>query len=191
MASTPAPLPTVTKEVKPMAPIVLPLLQSLVSILPQLGTWFGSGSEVANRNIAAGTMIAEKLVQVTNAVNLQEAAERIQNDPQALAAAKEVVADVVAQLTEVGGGIDAARKSMMSTDGDWKKVFISLQMAVILMLMPIIYFVVYHVITGPDWSSDIKAGVVSAVISGVLFAIVGFALGTSYGSQKKDALIGK
>lgn len=172
-----------------MAPLVLPLLEIASGLIPQLGKLFGSGSEVSNRNIAAAQVVADSLVKATDAVNLQDAVEKIQNDPQARQNATQAVADVMG-LGDVGGGIPAAREASKASEGDWRKVFVSVPMVVIFMLMPIVYFVVYHVITGQDWSAEIKASVVSAVISGVLFAIVGFALGTSYGSQKKDAALG-
>lgn len=174
-----------------MAPIVLPILQALVGVLPQLGQWFGSGSEVANRNVAAGTLIAEKLVQVTQSVNLQEAAEKIQNDPQALQQAKEAVADVAYQLSEAGGGgIKGARDAAQAAEGDWRKLVFNQATLAIVALLPLVYFVVYHVITKDSFSQEIKASVVSAIISGVLFAIVGYCLGSSYGSQRKDNMLG-
>lgn len=189
VADSPAPVALV-QERKPMAPLIPILLESLAPLIPQLGSMFAKG-EVAQRNVAAGTIVSKAITDAVGAVNLQEAAEKIQNDPQALDDAKQAVAQVVMELGEVGGGIDAARKSSAQNEGDWRKVFISVPMVVIFMLMPIVYFVVYNVVVGADWSAEIKASVVSAVISGVLFAIVGFALGTSYGSQKKDALLGK
>jgi hypothetical protein len=127
-------------------------------------------------------------VTATNSPNLQAAVEKMAADPEAAQAARSAVAEVMT-LVEVGGGIAGARKVAEATEGDWRKVFISLPFAVILLLMPIVYFVVYHVITGTEWSADVKAGLVSAVISGVLFGITGYGLGTSYGSQRKTNLL--
>lgn len=178
-------------EVKPMAPVVIPLLEVISGLIPQLGKLFGSGSEVANRNVAAATLAADAIVKVTNSVNLQEAVEKVQTDPDALNAAKEVVGQLVMQLGEAGGGgIEGARKAAATTEGDWKRAFINVPFAVILMLMPIVYFTIYVVLTQAGWSKEIQASVVSAVISGVLFGITGFALGTTVNSTKKtDALI--
>ena len=172
-----------------MAPIILPLIQMAATLIPQLAAHFGSGSEVANRNIAAAKVLGEEIVKATNTPNLQAAVEKMQAEPEALAAAKAAVAQVYPELFEVGGGLATARKAAAETEGDWKRVFVSLPTFVIVLLMPMVYFVVYHVITGADWSQEIKASVVSAVISGVLFAIVGYALGTSYGSSRKTNLI--
>ena len=172
-----------------MAPIILPLIQMAATLIPQLAAQFGSGSEVSNRNLAAAKVLGEEIVKATNTPNLQAAVEKMQAEPEALAAAKAAVAQVYPELFEVGGGLATARKAAAETEGDWKRVFVSLPTFVIVLLMPMVYFVVYHVITGADWSQEIKASVVSAVISGVLFAIVGYALGTSYGSSRKTNLI--
>jgi len=173
-----------------MAPIILPLLQVAAQFIPQLMEKFGSGSEVANRNIAAGKVLAEAITTATQSPNLQAAIQKMDADPVAVKAAREVVAQEWPELFEVGsGGIGGARKAASDADGDWKRVFVSLPTFVIVLLMPMVYFVVYHVVTGADWSQEIKASVVSAVISGVLFAIVGYALGTSYGSSRKTNIL--
>jgi muramidase (phage lysozyme) len=177
-------------EVKPMAPIILPLLQIAAQLIPQLADKFGSGSEVSNRNIAAAKVIGDEIVKATNSPNLQAAVEQMQADPEALKAAKDAVAVVYPELFEAGGGgIKGARDAAAASEGDWKRSFVTVPFAVILMLVPMVYFVVWHVVTGTDWSQEIKASVVSAVISGVLFSIVSFALGTSYGSQRKTNIL--
>ena len=184
-----APQPSTPQE-KPMAPIVLPILQALVGVLPQLGQWFGSGSEVAQRNIAAGTLIADKLVQVTQAVNLQEAAERIQNDPEALRVAREAVANVAYQLAEAGGGgIEAARKAATAPDQlpFWKQgaFYISL----ILTVMPFMLLTDAFFIHPDSYDGNLRTQIVTGVM--LIISIVGaFWLGSTFGSQKKDSMLG-
>lgn len=178
-----------TQEVKPMAPLIIPILSMLAEAIPALGKMFGSGSEVAQRNVAAGAMIAEKLVQVTQAVNLQEAAEKIQSDPQALAAAKEAVADVLAIVESGGGGIKAAREQAALPDGDWRKAFLNPAFIIGLLFTLLAAFVVVVIVWGlgtQTWSDEIKAMVVTAVVSGALGSVSGFFLGSSLGSRNKD-----
>jgi hypothetical protein len=172
-----------------MAPIVVPILSVLASLIPELGKMFGSGSEVANRNIAAGTLIADKLVQITQAVNLQEAAEKIQNDPETLRLARLAVSDVVA-LMEVGGGIPEARRAAFNPDQvpPWKNPAVWFAAAVI----PLVYLVAVAVLFGvgdQSWSDDIKTLFVTAIVTGALGSMTGFFLGSSMGSQKKDAAL--
>lgn len=173
-----------------MAPIVLPILSVLAQMIPQLGAMFGSGSEVAQRNVAAGTLVAQKLVEVTQSVNLQEAAEKIQNDPQALADAKAAVQEVVYQLSEVGGGITKARES--AYDPNQVPLYKNPAFIVAGLLTPLIYMVAVEILFNPSkqtWSDDIKMMFVTAVVSGLLGSITGFFMGSSLGSQKKDAMV--
>lgn len=182
------------KEVKPVAPIVVPILSVLANLIPELGKLFGSGSEVANRNIAAGTLIADKLVQVTQAVNLQEAAERIQNDPNALQAAREAVAGVMLELGEAGGGgIKGARDVAFAPDGDWRKLVFSFPFVIAVSILPLIWMVVIASLLKFEWlavfTDDQRIMVLAAVINLGLGSLIGFAFGTSIGSQRKDALL--
>jgi muramidase (phage lysozyme) len=171
----------------PMSPLVIPILQTLASSLPALAKMFGSGSEVANRNIAAGQIIADKIVEVTQAVNLQEAAEKIQSNPEALQAAKQVVAETVMALSEAGGGgITEARKQAASPDQTppWKNPAVW----VTLLFVPLIYGAAWAVLFRDGISDDLKTMVVTAIFAGLLGSITGFFLGSSLGSQKKDAM---
>jgi muramidase (phage lysozyme) len=189
--------PVLRKEVNKMAfpvAIVLPILQSLTSLIPALGKMFGSGSEVAQRNVAAGAMIAEELVKVTGAVNLQEAAERIQNDNAALVAAREAVGTVLVALGEAGGGgIEGARKAALAPDGDWRKLVFTFPFAVFAALIPLVWFVVLASLLKFEWlaafTDDQRIMVLAAVINLGLGSLIGFAFGTSVGSQRKDQLL--
>jgi muramidase (phage lysozyme) len=180
------------KGVIPMAPIIPILLQALVPAIPALAKMFGSGSEVANRNIAAGQIIADKLVEVTQAVNLQEAVARVQSDPQALQAAKEAVSALAYELSEVGGGgIAKARESAADPNSlpFWRNPAFVVSIAI----LPLVYMVAVAVlfgVGGQDWSDDIKTLFVTAVVTGVLGSVTGFFLGSSMGSQRKDSMLG-
>lgn len=192
--STINPIPSADEQearMAPLIPVAIAAIQAfgpqLLSLIPQFGSILGSGSDVQVRNVKLATAAVDAVVKSTGSPNLQAAIETMQRDPEAVKAAQIAAAEVLA-LVEVGGGIVEARK-LVNHDGPWWHQFASLPFAVILLLMPMIYFVIFHVITGPGWTQEIRASVVSAVISGVLFAIVGFALGTSYGSQRKTNLL--
>lgn len=194
VVETPA-APAQSREVS-MAPIVVPILSVLANLIPELGKLFGSGSEVANRNVAAGTLIAEKLVQVTQAVNLQEAAERIQSDPTILTQAREAVAGVLLEIGEAGGGgIKGARESAYTPDGDWRKLVFTFPFFIGLSILPLIWAVVLASLLKFEWlatfTDDQRIMVLAAVINLGLGSLIGFAFGTSIGSQRKDALLGR
>lgn len=54
-------------------------------------------------------------------------------------------------------------------------------------LLPLVYMVVWRVLTGP-YSVEVQSMVIGAVVSGVLQSIVAFWLGTSASSQRKTEL---
>ena len=54
-------------------------------------------------------------------------------------------------------------------------------------LLPLVYMVVWRVLTGP-YSMEVQSMVIGAIVSGVLQAIVQFWLGTSASSQRKTEM---
>ena len=52
-------------------------------------------------------------------------------------------------------------------------------------LLPLVYIVVWRVLTG-QFSPEVQSMVIGSVVSGVLSAITGFWLGSSASSQRKD-----
>jgi muramidase (phage lysozyme) len=189
--------PAPAKEVKRMAfpiALVLPLLEIAAKFLPQIAEKFGSGSEVSNRNIAAGKQLGEAIVEATQAVNLQEAVERLEADPAARAAANAAVAELWPSLFEVGGGgIKGAREASLAPDGDWRKLVFTFPFFIGLAILPLIWAVVLASLVKFDWvatfTDDQRIMVLAAVINLGLGSLIGFAFGTSIGSQRKDALL--
>ena len=173
-----------------MAPIILPLIQMAATLIPQLAAQFGSGSEVANRNIAAAKVLGEEIVKATNTPNLQAAVEKMQAEPEALAAAKAAVAQIYPELFEVGGGVDAARKSAATNEQlpFYKNSAFIFWMTVV----PLVYGGVYAVLFGDgNFSDDAKMMVLTALFTGILGAGTGFFLGSSLGSQRKTNMLGR
>ncbi len=83
--------PNFTISPQPMAPVLAALLPSIVGMIPELAKLFGSGSDVATRNVQAAQRVAEVVVAATSAPNLQGAVEAMERDPAALAAAQDAV----------------------------------------------------------------------------------------------------
>lgn len=173
-----------------MFPVVVPILAELAkTLLPQLGQLLGSGSEVQQRNVAAATIAADAIVKATNAVNLQEAAERVQSDPDALAAAKEAVNQVVFMLTEAGGGgIDGARKFSAATDGlpFWKQgAFV---ISLLLLVFPAMLLADVFYVHPDSYDGNLRTQIVTAVL--LVISMVGaFWLGSTMNSQRKTELM--
>ncbi len=176
------------------APIVIPVLSALlpeiVKLIPSLGSLFGSGSEVSNRNLAAAQAIGETLVQVTNSPNIQAAVEAISSDPEALQAAKAAVYEILPTLTEAGGGgIKAAREANLAEQPPfWKQPAFIFLIAVI----PLVYMLAASVLFGlgkVEWTQDVRVMVATGFI-GLLGAASAYFWGSSLGSAKKDQVIG-
>jgi muramidase (phage lysozyme) len=196
-APIPQPLPTTPQpEGSHMIPIPLLLagLDFLKGVFPAVAGALNGNQSVPERNVEIANTLLDAATRATQSSNFQEAIQKIQSDPVAKAAAQQAVhAELPALMEAGGGGIKGARDTFIGSapnnDLPWWKSFTNIPFAVILMMMPIIYFTIYTVLTASGWSDEVRASVVSAVVSGVLFGVMGFALGTSYGSQKKDGLI--
>lgn len=178
----------------PLLPIFTALLPTITNLIPALAQVFKPGSEVAQRNVAAATVVSNALVEATKTPNLMAAVEAIQNDGEARAAATAAVTspEVWNQLVEVGGGVPEARKSASSSEQiDWWK---NPAMVFWGTLLPVIYGAAFAVLFGKryglsDFSDEVKMMVLTAIFTGILGAGTGFFLGSSLSSQKKDATL--
>ena len=162
-----------------MAPIIAALLPSLISAIPKLGSLFGSGSEVAQRNVKAAEIAFSVAKDALGATNEQEVVTKLQTDPAAVATVAKAIEDVWYTLTEAGGGgIDGARKAdaAAAAAGD---MLHSPSFWVTLALIPLVYMVVGSVVGlwGAQWPSDVRAAIATAVVS----LIVGGAAGYYWG----------
>lgn len=173
----------------PMNPaIVLPLLQVAAQAIPALGSLFAS-SDTAKRNVAAGQVVAEALVKATESATLTEAVGRITESPEAARLAEAAIKPVLYELSEAGGGGIAKAREAALDPGQvpfWRNPAVLISFAI----LPLVYMVALAVlfgVGGQSWSDDIKTLLVTAIVTGVLGAVTGFFLGSSMGSQRKDA----
>lgn len=173
---------------EPMAPIVLPLLQIAAQFIPQLAEKFGSGSEVSNRNLAAGKVLADAITTATQSPNLQAAVEKMQADPQAIQAAKEAVAVQYAELFEAGGGgVEGARKAAISPEFPfWHNG--AFWISIILIVMPFMLLADVFYVHPTQYDANLRTQIVTAVLM-VIGMVGAFWLGTSFGSQRKTNLL--
>jgi lysozyme len=168
----------------PMAPALAAFLPSLVAAIPQLAKLFGTGSAVAERNVAAAETVARIVVAATGAPNLQGAVESIQADPaKRLEAANAVEAQWYTLVEAGGGGIDGARKFNVSVASaePWKMPAVWISTA----LLALVFMVVGTVLWAEGWSNDIRLQVVTATLT-IIGMVGSFWLGTSASSARKD-----
>lgn len=180
----------VPRMAAPLIPILTAVLPSIVQAIPKLGQLFGSGSEVAQRNVRAAELVVDTVTRATGAVNAQDAAERMARDPEAAQAAAKAVEGIWFELTEAGGGgIAGARKADADAAIAGLRAWHSPSFWALLLLLPIVYMLVGSIagLWGyTAWSDDVRAAIATAVVS----LIVGGASGYYWGSTTTRNKVG-
>lgn len=165
----------------PLAPIISAVLPTIVQQIPKLGKLFGSGSQVAERNLQAAQVVVEAVTAATGAINAQEAAEKISSDPVARQAAQEAVNERWFEITEAGGGgIDGARKADAAAraSGD---ILHSPSFWFTLAVVPLLYLIVGSVVGlwGKEWPAEVRSAIATAVVSLIAGGAAGYYWGTA------------
>jgi muramidase (phage lysozyme) len=180
-----------------MAPFIAAALPAIVQSIPQLAKLFGSGSAVAERNIAAAETVVGIVQQAVGASNAQEAAELVQSDPQARQKAQQAIEGQWYTLTTTeagGGGIDGARKFAVQAGSNspqvWRIVGVVTYAALAFLLIANVIAVAAWGVAmwrekGIESATQILVQVIAADILSATSAI-SFWLGSSFGSRQKD-----
>ncbi len=173
----------------PVAPFILAALPSIVETIPKLGKLFGSGSEVAERNVKAAELAVAIVQEATGARNAQEAAEVIKADPSAVQAAVAAVESRWYELTEAGGGgIDGARKAnaeymRSGAPGFWLNP--AFWISLVLLSMPFMLLIDVFYVHPTSYVGEIRTQIVTGVLL-CIGMVGGYWIGSSMGSAKKD-----
>ena len=178
------------KESKKMSPFIPIALEALVQVIPKLGQLFGSGSEVSNRNAKAAEVVVNIAKEAVNAANEQELVEQVKSSPEAAKAVQTAVQENWFQIVEVGGGIVEARKAALEMQKAGTPLWKNPAFVITILLMIPAYAVIASVISlipGVTWSADTQMLVVG-LSTNIVAGIMGFWLGSSFGSQRKDVL---
>lgn len=180
------------KEVIPMAPFLAAAIPALLQAAPDLIRLFGKG-ENSQKNAVLAEKVGQVAIQVTGAINEQEAAQRIASDPEAAANFKAAVAEnfdqwmgMVVKFAEMDENSRAkAREFALNYSRD--PVLGKLTFVEILSLL----FVVLssagggYVLYG-DFPPELKGAVVTIILIGGFTGVKEFWLGSSNSSQRKD-----
>ena len=175
---------TLQPQEAPMAPFIAAALPALVTAIPQLGKLFGSGSDVAERNVKAAELAVGIVQKAVGARNVQEAVEVIKADPSMAKAAADAVQTHWFELVEAGGGgIEGAAKrdaARMADSDRVRDVFKSHSLWVALFLLPLVYLVVLSIIgvLGPvQWSDDVRASIAGLIVGTIIGGLMGYYFG--------------
>lgn len=175
----------ITKEnVMPLPAILAAVLPTVIENIPRLGKLFGSGSEVAERNVKTAETVLEIVKEATGAVNAQDAVEKMAADPALVAVAQKAIEDNWFTLTEAGGGgIDGARKADVERMGATDKVrdiFKSHSFVVAVLVLPLVYLITLSIIGvagDVQWSLDVRAAIAGSIVGSILGGLIGYYFG--------------
>lgn len=93
----PEPIPELEK---PVAPFLVAALPALISALPEFAKIFAKPG-VAERNVEAAVKASEIIMQATGATNIQEAVEKVENEPEAAEAANTALRSSQADIMDL------------------------------------------------------------------------------------------
>lgn len=171
-----APEPFKQERTMPLPAFLKVALPALIECIPKLGKLFGSGSEVAERNIKAAELAVEIVKEATGAQNAQAAVEAVRADPELQQKAAQAVEARWLELTEAGGdGIAGARKAdaERSAKGD---LLHSPSFWFLVLALPLAYMVVGSVVGlwGKEWPSDVRAAIAMSICTLILGGAAGY-----------------
>jgi hypothetical protein len=181
------PLPAILAAAPAILAAAIP---SLIAAAPDLLRLMGDRSKESSDQYAQlASKAATIAVEATQAVNVQEAVERLESDPEARTRFQEALKEKWYTLAEVGPGIAGAQQYNLKAAETpiWKQP----AFVVSCLLIPLVYYVAAMVLQFGDFSQETKAMVVAAIITGVLGGITGFFLGSSVSSRAKDELLSR
>lgn len=177
-----------TEDHMPLPAFAKAALAILAPNVPTLGKLFGSGSEVAERNIKAAEVALQVVQAATGAANAQDAAERVARDPDAARAAEAAVRAAWAEISEAGGGgIEGAHKRSMEmmNSGQPMSHNPAFMVSAVLLLFPLMLMVDVFWVNPGSYSGELRVQIVTAILA-VIAMVGGYWIGTSFSSAKKD-----
>lgn len=195
-APAPAPAPEITpstpateEPTMPLPAILAAALPSLIVSIPKLGRLFGSGSEVAERNVKAAELALTVAQDAIGAKNAQDTIEQIKADPTLAAKAAQAIEARWLELSEAGGdGIAGARKADEArSGGSWWQ---SPSLIVAALLLPLVYLFVLSligVVGSAKWSDDVRAGLAGSLMSAIIGGLVGYYYGQTTSRNRTPA----
>ena len=101
---------TLQGKEEPVDPFTITAISALIKEVPDLIRIFGKNGENTERNAQAAEKVVEITRSITGEATAQAAIQAIRVDPELKQAVQQSIRESWMELTEVGGGIDEARK---------------------------------------------------------------------------------
>lgn len=166
-----------------MGPFIAAAIPALMKFAPELVRLFGKG-EQSEKN----AVLVEKVVEIAKAVTGEPTAEgavkAIEESPEMANTFRQAVASGWYELTEVGGGIEAARSADFNAQSQGKP-WRSPALLISAVLLALAWRVVEIVLSDMALPPEVKVAVITACV-GSIAVVGGFWLGSSASSQRKD-----
>ena len=175
-------IPSIKPE-EPMLPlipaIISAFLPKLIEAVPKLTEIFPGGSEVAQRNVKAATLVFDIAKEALHATNEQDVVEQIRTSPEAVAAVQKAIEDNWFSLKESGsGGIDGARKAdgLAAARGDLLQ---SPSFWIAMALLPLVYMIAGTVagFWGAPFSEDVRSAIANGLVGMIIGSLAGYYFG--------------
>jgi hypothetical protein len=162
------------------APFIGLALEALLSSVPTLIRHFGKGQR-SEDNAKVAEVIVPLAKEAIGAVNEQDLAERILNEPGAIQKIDSAMQANLAQLIEAGGGgiagARAADAAVMAMEGPWWSFLRSPSFWALMLMLPLVYLIVLSIIgvLGPvQWSDDVRASIAGLIVGSIIGGAVGY-----------------
>ena len=171
-----------------MSPFVWPAMQALAEVVPKLAGLFSSGSEVAERNVAAVETVMQVAKQAIGAANEQDLVERMQSDPGAAVAVREAIQQNWFEIQQQAEASRTQAREFVKEYVQAKDVrtvagnFTFPELLTIIVVC-IAAAGVAIVLLDTDTSSELRASVITFVIVGGFSTVLAFWFGSSPSEQ--------
>lgn len=180
------------EEAMPLPVFAAAALPLIVEAIPKLGKLFGSGSDVAERNVKAAEAVISIVSEAVGAKNAQDAVEALK-DPAVAQVAQKAIEDRWYELSEAGGGgIAGARKhnAELMQSGTPLYQNPAIWISAVLLIFPGMLLIDVLFVHPENYKGELRVQIVTAVLA-VIAMVGGYWLGTSFSSARKTELTGK
>lgn len=152
-----------------MSPFVIPAFTAILEAIPKLGAIFSSGSQVAERNVAAAEAVVNIAKTAISATNEQDLVEKLQSDPSAVTAVQQAVEQNWFEIHQKAEESRAAAREFVTEYVQAKDVRTVLGNLTFPELLTMVFVIISAIGAGivllqGDYSAEIKGSVITLML---------------------------